>query len=276
MGVFHAHTVAQDRDSELVYVCDIDEERAATIGQKLGAPVLVTPSLDVDAIIVASPTDTHARFARLAAEAGVAALLEKPVALASHLSAAVARYPQIYIGHCERFNPAFDRIRLPVSGRLHARRLAPPTRRSRDIDVVLDLMIHDLDLLLYLGGDFISVEIERCVIGSDGIDELSVDLLTRSGISASLVASRVSDYAERTWRFPNLGVHLDLLAVNRSCHPGATSGEADALQRQWAAFKTALEGESTAIATAADGHRAVLAAERICQLVSGYRRAWAS
>jgi len=276
MGRFHAKTVAEDPDAELEYVCDIRPDRAEAIGREFDASVLEVPSVDVDALVVASPTGSHARYARLGAEAGVPCLLEKPVALSSEYSAFVAGYPNVYVGHCERFNPVFDHVRMPVAGQLWARRLAPPTLRSRDIDVVLDLMIHDLDLLLHFGGDLISAEIGRCVFGPDGIDELSVKLVTLSGIAASLSASRVSTHAERRWDFPDSGMSLDLLAPSRLQRSDGSPAGPDALARQWEAFKDELDGKATVLATALEGHRALLVAERICGLVTGSRHAWAS
>jgi predicted dehydrogenase len=270
MGRFHAHTVSKDPHSELVYVCDIQESRSASFAQRYGSCVVNTPSLDVDAIIIASPTETHASFATLAAKAGVATLIEKPVALSSALSALVATYPRAFVGHSERFNPAFIDFEAPLQGELVVKRLAPPTRRSRDIDVVLDLMIHDLDLVLHFWGGIQSAEVVDYTAGPDGIDALTVTLMTRTGLSARLTSSRVSSSVERSWAFTGDVRVRDLLQKDQR------PGQPDALQRQWSAFRRALSGRSSAIATGVEGHRAILAAEAIRERVSTNRQALAS
>lgn len=270
MGGFHANTVSRDPNSDLVYVYDIQQDRSERLAERFNSRVVNAPSLEVDAIIIASPTETHASFATLAAKAGVATLIEKPMALSSTLSAVVAGYPRAFIGHCERFNPAFTNFQAPQTGELVVKRLAPPTPRSRDIDVVLDLMIHDLDLILHFWGKMHSTEVEQFSSGADGVDELTVKLTTHSGLVARLTASRVSSHAERSWVFSREGLARDLLGAPQR------SGQPDALQRQWTAFQRALAGKPSAIATGLEGHRAILAAEEIYERVSTSRQAWAS
>ncbi|MBN2232134.1 MAG: Gfo/Idh/MocA family oxidoreductase [Deltaproteobacteria bacterium] len=225
LGQYHAQKYAGLPDTDLVGVVDADPGRAAEIAGRYGTRVFTDlPSLlaAVDAVSVAVPTSDHFRVGSLALEAGVHVLLEKPIAAtpdeAERLVAlAAARALVLQIGHLERFNPAFtaavEEIREPRFIEVH--RLSPFTFRSVDIDVVLDLMIHDLDLVLSLVRSPIR---EVFAVGvpvlSERVDIANVRLHFVDGTVCNLTASRVSLNRERKLRVFQLDSYFSVDFAN--------------------------------------------------------------
>ncbi|HEY2922418.1 MAG TPA: Gfo/Idh/MocA family oxidoreductase, partial [Candidatus Binatia bacterium] len=160
LGKFHAEKYAASEKVKLVAVVDIDEKRANEVGGSVGAPALTDyrPLFgQVQCVSIVVPTRFHYRVARDFIEAGIDVLVEKPltadIAEARALvEAAKARNVVLQVGHLERFNPAIRRlegiIREPKFVECH--RLAPFVERGTDVDVVLDLMIHDIDIIASL------------------------------------------------------------------------------------------------------------------------------
>src|SRR5213596_131318 len=160
IGSNHARLYAEIPSAEFTAVYDIDLARANAIGRKFGA----TPakSLDeciemVDAASVATPTNTHYEVARSLLAKGKHVLVEKPItdntAHAADLAELAARNGLILqVGHVERFNPILGALEKHLTHPrfIEAHRLSPYTERSADIGVVLDLMIHDLEIILHL------------------------------------------------------------------------------------------------------------------------------
>jgi predicted dehydrogenase len=204
--------------------------------------------------------------------------VEKPIASSSAESEQFAANPMIMVGHCERFNPAFQRLEAPNTGELVVRRLTPVSRLSGAVDVVLDLMVHDLDLLLNIGGSIEDIRIVERAMGSQGLDHLRLLARTQTGLLADLTASRIHDGADRSWRYPEIGLDFDLLAgeVYRDGYVLGSEGREDALKLQWRAFMQAVSGGRSPIASAQAGHLAVLAAERVRLLAMGKSHARAS
>ena len=173
----------------------------------------------VDAAVVAVPTIAHAEVGCALLEAGIDVLVEKPIApdLASAdrlIDAARRRGRMLQIGHLERYNPAVSSIRelvkLPLFFEIH--RLSLFTPRSLDVDVVLDLMIHDLDILLSLTGSMPDeIRAAGLSILSSKVDIANVRLAFPGGCIANLTASRVSTEKVRKLRFfqPNSYISID-------------------------------------------------------------------
>jgi predicted dehydrogenase len=196
---------------ELAAVVDTDPSRGtcATIDALLG---------NVDAAIVATPTVTHEQVAAPLLTAGVDVLLEKPIAESSAAGERLARLAQergriLQVGHLERFNPAvlaLERVvTLPLFFEIH--RLSVFTPRSLDVDVVLDLMIHDLDIVLSLTRELPN-EIRAAGISvlSPRVDIAKVRLSFASGCIANLTASRVSTEKVRKLRLFQPGEYISL------------------------------------------------------------------
>lgn len=210
MGSNHARVFAMLRSAELVAVADPDpgarDEVAALTGARACADHRELLDL-VDAVSVAVPTSLHLPVALDCLRAGRHVLVEKPLALTvadgtALLDAARARGLVLQVGHVERFNPAVRALDKILAGErlrvLTARRLSPPTPRVRDIDVVLDLLIHDLDIVTHLARSAVSDVSAMGATGPDGSLELVLaHLRFASGTLADLVASKVTQQRVR-------------------------------------------------------------------------------
>ena len=212
LGQHHARLLSAMDGVTLVGVVDTKPGRAADIAAKFGttgyaelAPVLG----QVDAVSIAVPTEAHVDVALPFIERGVAVLVEKP--MASSLSdadrlidAAARRGVLLAAGHTERFNPAVAAaLPLVTSPRfVEVHRLGTFPERSLDIDVIFDLMIHDLDLLLAaVGSEVASVEAVGVHVLTPRTDIANVRLRFASGCIANLTASRISRERVRKARF---------------------------------------------------------------------------
>ncbi len=211
LGQFHAEKYKAMPDVELVGIVDADPGRAAQISAKLGTRAFPAPDALlglVDAVSIVVPTAMHHRVALPFLQKGIHVLLEKPVTVtleqASELIAAAERSMAVLqIGHIERFNPAVTAIKpLLASPRyITAERAAPFTVRCTDVNVVLDLMIHDLDIVADLAG---AEPVEVCAAGASvittEIDMATARVLFANGAVADVTASRVSDEKKRLFR----------------------------------------------------------------------------
>ena len=222
LGRFHAQKYAAlsavegaaEGGVELVGVVDAHPETAQRVGKELGVAAftdyreLLGALPRVDLVSVASTTETHHAVARDCLAAGVHVLAEKPitvtVAQADELIAlADARQLVLQVGHLERFNPAWlavkDKIRRPVF--IEAHRMAPFKARGIDVSVVLDLMIHDLDLILPLVASPVTdLRASGVSVLTDGIDIANARLEFANGCVANLTASRTSTASLRRLR----------------------------------------------------------------------------
>lgn len=228
VGVFgrnHArvyHDLAKEGVVRFAGVYDADAQRAAAVAREFGTAVF--PSLEslqgkVDAASVAVPTVHHLAVARPLMEAGIDLLIEKPLAAslaeADEIARLAGRHGRIVqVGHLERFNPAVQAtlplVTQPLFFEVH--RLSIFTARALDVDVVLDLMIHDLDVVLSLvRSPVCEVRAVGIPVISHKVDIANVRLEFESGCVANLTASRVSTERVRKLRFfqPHQYVSLD-------------------------------------------------------------------
>jgi predicted dehydrogenase len=224
-GVFgrhHLRVLSQSLNATLVGVVDADPERAAQAAAEHNCLTFATLGElkdNVDAAIVAVPTSLHAAVGCELLESGIDVLVEKPIAAdlasARRLVDTAAKNERILqVGHLERFNPAVTALKkittIPLFFEIHRLSLFSP--RSLDVDVVLDLMIHDLDLVLDLAGSM-PEEIRAAGISilSDKVDIANVRLAFPGGCVANLTASRVSTERVRKLRLfqPHQYISLD-------------------------------------------------------------------
>jgi predicted dehydrogenase len=221
-GRHHLRILGKSPNALLAGVVDSDPGRVAAAGAEYGCPVFATPSElagKIDAAVVAVPTSAHAEVGCTLLESGIDVLVEKPIAhdlaSAQRLVETAARHGRILqVGHLERFNPAIaalkGMVRLPLFFEIHRLSLFSP--RSLDVDVVLDLMIHDLDIVLDLVGKM-PEEIRAAGISilSEKVDIANVRLAFPGGCVANLTASRVSTERVRKLRLfqPHQYVSLD-------------------------------------------------------------------
>lgn len=227
--------------TECVSVCDINEQAAREVASERN----VEWTTDwrqlmgrVDAVSLAVPTESHCEIACGLLEAGINVLVEKPVSrtLAEAdrmIQAGAAGQALLQVGHLERFNPALvslrPHVRNPVYFEIH--RIGEFTARSLDIDVVLDLMIHDLDIVQWLVGEHIEVTELHAVgipILTNKVDAANARLEFSSGAVANITASRVGTEKIRKMRFfqPHDYVALDY-AMKRASISGLAPPTAD-------------------------------------------------
>ncbi len=213
LGQHHARLLAGMRDVDLVGIVDTKPGRAVEVGSRFGAPAFndqrELPLDGLDAATIAVPTISHLDVALPLIDAGVSVLVEKPLApsLAEAdrlIEAANRRGIVLAAGHTERFNPAVVAALPFVSDPrfVEVHRLGTFPERSLDIDVVFDLMIHDLDLLLTaVKSEVASIEAIGVNVLTPRTDIANVRLRFASGCIANVTASRISRDKVRKLRF---------------------------------------------------------------------------
>ncbi|WP_442958324.1 Gfo/Idh/MocA family protein [Povalibacter sp.] len=296
LGRFHAQKYRQLEGSQLVAVVDASAESAQKVAAELGVEALTDyrAVLDrVDAISIAVPTPLHHAVAMAALERGIHVLVEKPIATsvaeAREMVAAAARKGCVLqVGHLERFNPAI----VAAAGKLNtprfveSHRLAPFKQRGTDVSVVLDLMIHDIDLIQELVGQPIeSIDAVGAQVFSGEIDIVNARIRFRGGCVANTTASRVSLKQERKIRifqddaYLSIDMQQKILTVIRKKDAAPVESPAqvsieeesyeqgDALRDEIAAFLKAIREKSAPVVTGEDGLRALETAIKITELV---------
>ena len=210
MGKLHCRVLSEMTETELACVVDTDAAVAEDVTGKFNAPaVSAAQAVElVDAVVVATPTCDHVAAAKPFVAAGKAVLIEKPIAdniAAAEELIALAKQTgsSVQVGHTERFNPAVEAIRrFDITPKfIEAHRISPFTFRSADIGVVLDMMIHDIDLVLMLAGDE-PEQVEAVGVNVLGAAEdiANARLTFSNGCVANLTASRLAIKSERKMR----------------------------------------------------------------------------
>jgi len=221
LGRFHAQKYAALAESELVGVVDVDSVQGQKVADEIGVPFFndFHEVLDlVDAVSIVVPTVHHFETAKAFMEKGVHVLLEKPFAANIEEAEELEQLSRdknlrLQIGHLERFNPVFTEFQELIDRPkfIENIRIAPFPKRGTDVDVILDLMIHDIDLVLAVVGEYPeSVEGTGVNIITSTADLANARLRFPSGCIADLTASRVSDKAERKMRIFQSGLYLSL------------------------------------------------------------------
>jgi predicted dehydrogenase len=301
LGQHHARHLARLADVRLVGVCDLDAGRAAKVAAELGTAAFV--DIDdllarVEAVTVAVPTPAHAEVGLRALELGVPVLMEKPLAatLAEAdrlISAANGQQVQLQVGHIERYNRALRAAEPYLDGPryIESLRLAPFQPRGTDVAVVLDLMIHDLDLVLHLTGGSTATEVRASgiTILSSHLDLANARVEFANGAVALATASRVSRERIRRLRLfqPNGYLSLDLasgggefMRVRPGWQPGTgreladvverivlEAPEADALALELQSFVHAVRGQREVVVRGEEGRAALALALRVADAV---------
>ena len=283
---------------DFVNVCDLDEERARGVAAERQTESTTdwrTLLGMVDAVSLAVPTESHSEIACGLLEAGVHVLVEKPISRtldeADQMIAAAKKGSAILqVGHAERFNPALVALRPhvhnPVYFEIH--RVGQFTARSLDIDVVLDLMIHDLDIVQWLVGEEVDVTELHAVgipILTDKVDAANARLEFASGAVANITASRVGTEKIRKMRFfqPRDYVAIDYVTNHASISSLApSSGEAwpgvrtqvletenvEPLRAEIESFLNAAANHSRPVVSGEDGKRALALALRALEQIN--------
>jgi predicted dehydrogenase len=211
LGRFHAQKYAALPQAELVGVADIDEQAGRTVADAVGAEYVADHRQligRVVAVTIAATTSAHFELARFFLERGVHVLVEKPMTRTSEEARVLTELAEsngvkLQVGHVERFNPAFLSARegLTEIDFIECHRLAPFKPRGADVDVVLDLMIHDLDVMLSLvDSKPASVSAVGTGVLTNTVDIANARIEFESGAIANVTASRVSTSAQRRFR----------------------------------------------------------------------------
>ena len=302
LGTFHAEKYLKLPNANLVGVVDVDCSRAdAAAGKCCASPYYDLKKLlhRVDAVSVAVPTHSHYKVAVECLEAGVHVLLEKPIACTLEeadglIESAEKNGVVLQVGHIERFNPAMVAA-APYAGRpvfIEADRISLFPGRGADVDVVLDLMIHDLDLTLHLVGEEPAwVHGVGVPVLTPKVDIASVRMEFPSGCTANLTASRISVKKQRKIRIfqPEAYLSVDMAEckVDLVRRISAGLGEMpdiqaqaleaprqDALENEIRSFLAAVENRSVPEVTGLDGRRALSVALKIMEQIDSRVKAW--
>lgn len=296
LGRHHARILSGLQGAQLVAVVDINETRAAETAARHGTRALTDCREvlgEVDAVTVAVPTESHLEVARHFLERGIPALVEKPMARSEReadalLAAAAAGGTFVAVGHTERYNPAVQAaLPLVTSPRfVEVHRLGVFPERSLDIDVVFDLMIHDLDIVSALvPSPVASLEAIGVPVLTPRVDIANVRLRFESGCIANLTASRISRDRVRKIRFfqPDAYISIDYAAKEVEAYrlsrpPGErpvieggklSVSQDEPLALELADFISAVRHRRPPLVTGEDGRRAVRLAEQITKQIEG-------
>jgi predicted dehydrogenase len=289
LGTLHAEKYASLEGVELVAVVDLDRAKAETLATRLGTRV--EPEVQglvgrVDCVTIATPTPVHFDAARFFLESGIDVLVEKPITATSAegralVDLAAARGRILQVGHLERFNPAV-RAMLGVIDRprfIECDRLAPFGERGTDVDVVRDLMIHDLDVILScVPGDVERIEAVGIPVLSSNVDIANARLRFAGGCIANVTASRVALKRERKIRLFQTDTYVSVDYMERRvrvCRRRDVDGraeitveqqefnEADALRDEVESFVASVRSRNAPVVDGRSGLRALELAERI-------------
>ncbi|HEX4023677.1 MAG TPA: Gfo/Idh/MocA family oxidoreductase [Steroidobacteraceae bacterium] len=299
LGRFHAQKYARIAACELVGVVDIEAQTAERVAAETGTRAYRDYREllgQVDAVSIVTPTPSHYEVALACLAAGVHVLVEKPVTetvaqAQSLVRAAQQRERVLQVGHLERFNPVILAAEPLLSAPrfIECQRLAPFRERGTDVDVVLDLMIHDIDLLqMIVRSPVASLEAIGTPVFSGEIDIANARLRFDNRCVANVTASRVSLKTERKLRvfsddaYLSIDLQQKILTVIRkreSAEGALTVGQlpvqieersfeqGDALLAEIEAFLAAVRGERTVLVSGEDGLRALQTAIAITECV---------
>jgi predicted dehydrogenase len=229
MGERHCRVCANLPHVELVGITDQNEERGRQVAERYDTTYFSDPRAllaQVEAIVIATSTPGHYAVAVECLERGLHTLVEKPITETAEqarqlVDLANRRKLVLQVGHIERFNPAFMELKHVIEGMtlvgLNVRRLSPFDTSNTDVDVIRDLMIHDLDLVVNaVGLDIEGINAWGRSIKTGGIDHAVASLSFKDGPIATLAASRVTEQKVRTIEVTAQGAYIEADLLNKS------------------------------------------------------------
>lgn len=296
LGKFHAQKYAQLKSSQLVGVCDANIEIAQTIADEHNVPAyndyheLIAK---VDAVSIVVPTQKHFEVAKAFLEKGVHVLLEKPITSTVAEGEELVKIAEendcvFQIGHLERFNPAVlaleNELKQPLF--IESNRIAPFNPRGADVNVVLDLMIHDIDIILDFARSPVKhIDANGASVISNEIDIANARLTFENGCVANVTASRVSLKSERIMRIFQNDAYISIdfqnkkLAIHNKgdgeMYPGIadiesherTFEQGDALYSEIEAFLFSIKHDKPPVVSGKAGLLALKTAIKISELL---------
>lgn len=292
LGRFHAQKYQLTPNADLVGVCDVNPEVCDTLSQELNVPAY----LDyrdlfgkVDAVSIATTTNKHFEIAKNCLEQGIHVLIEKPITetvmQANELIQLAKKHnAKLQVGHLERFNSArlaLDQY-LEIPQFIESERLAPFTLRGTDVNVILDLMIHDIDLIQNMvKSPIVSIVAQGTPVLSKAIDIANARITFANHCVANVTASRISFKTVRKTRIFQNNSYISIDYQNKQLavfkkgegemFPGIPDitreqkefEKGDALLEEIRAFLTCIEKETVPLVTGEEGRDALETAERI-------------
>lgn len=296
LGKFHAQKYVQLEASELVAVCDANLEIAQSIAAEHDVPAFTDYHEligKVDAVSIVVPTQKHFEVAKVFLENNIHVLLEKPITStveeAQQLVDIATQNRLVFqIGHLERFNPAVlaleDELNQPLF--IESNRIAPFNPRGADVNVVLDLMIHDIDIILDFANSPVKhIDADGVAVISNGIDIANARITFENGCVANVTASRVSMKSERIMRIFQHDAYISIdfqnkkLAIHQKgegeMYPGISEiiskeqnvEQGDALLSEIKAFLNSISSSSPPVVSGQAGLLALQTAIKISELL---------
>lgn len=297
LGRFHAQKYLMLPNAELVAVCDANKATSEAVAQELQVPAYqdYRDLFDkVDAVSIAATTNQHYEIAKHCLEQGIHVLIEKPITetveQASELiSLAKKHHAKLQVGHLERFNSARlaldEHLEHPLF--IESHRLAPFNPRGTDVNVILDLMIHDIDIIqTIVDSPIVNIDAQGAPVLSKSIDIANARITFENHCVANVTASRVSFKTERKTRIfqPNSYISIDYhnkqFAVFQKgegeMFPGipeitrhqSVFEKGDALLEEIKAFISCIEKDTAPLVTGEEGRAALATAEKITSLIN--------
>jgi predicted dehydrogenase len=296
LGRFHAQKYARIPDCELTAVVDPDGQAGETVAAELGTRALVdhrTLLGEVDAVSVVTPTPAHFAIAREFLVSGAHVLVEKPITETPEQARELIRVARerervLQVGHLERFNSTILAAEpyLEAPRFIECHRLAPYRERGTDVNVVLDLMIHDIDIIqTIVRAPIETIDAVGAPVFSDEIDIANARIRFANGCVANATASRVSLRTERKLRifedaaYLSLDLHQKIMTVIRKRPEGPVAGElpvtieerslepGDALLAEIESFLGCIRSGAIPVVSGEAGLRALETAIRITEQV---------
>ncbi len=285
LGRFHAQKYAQMEDVDLVAVVDTSEETAARVAEETGTPYYTDTDEILNRIEAASvvvPTTHHYEIASLLLSRGIHVMLEKPITTTVEQADALIEMADatgavLQVGHLEQFNPAvitlIDQVTTPLF--IEAHRLSSFKPRSIDVDVVLDLMIHDIEIVLSMVDSPVKeIRASGMPVLTPNVDIANVRLIFENGCTANLTASRISLNNMRRIRVFQPGSYIsadcteksNLFVTGDTTEPGAamsivpevtTHDNTDILFDELKAFIRAVRGKEVPKVSGVEGRNAL-------------------
>lgn len=296
LGKFHAQKYATIENCQLIGVADNNHENAQRIAAELGVEAFGDYKDlfgKIDAVSIVTPTTLHHKIAKEFLCQGIHVLVEKPITVTPDeardlIETAKKHNCTLQVGHLERFNAAMlDLDKVLINPRfIEAHRLAPYKPRGTDVDVILDLMIHDIDIILSMvRSELINIDVSGTKVLSNATDIANARLSFANGCVANVTASRISLKSERKMRIFQSDAYLSIDFQHRifSYHqkgegemfpgvPDISSTEniyedGDALHTEITAFINCVQQGTEPLVSGEDGLRALVAATRITEML---------
>jgi len=295
MGKIHLNKLMTFEDVEISSIADVDIACTKEVSHKTGVKACENYRETIqscDGVIISSPTETHYDIGRAFLDAGKHVFMEKPITVRPDdaqelIDIAKKRNLVFQVGHLERFNPAFLKasqlVQKPVI--IEATRISPFTGRSTDVDVVLDLMIHDLDLVLSLvNEEIIGLQSQGVCLMTDKLDAAGVRIEFAGGCTANITASRISPRKERALSIYENDKSLSVDLLQGKCvsiirNNGGkidtsefTASKIDPVQDELKEFIGSMRDKKTPTVTGIDGLKALTLAVRIKEYIAEKQR----